>query len=81
MNNRYVPLNNDRPVKGSDTSREIVRPDAHLHISAEELGASRSAGRGACAGNAFYKVTDACAQITTLHRLRRHICDVTYGSP
>ena len=76
-----LPLNNDRPLKGSDTSREIVRPKAHLQISAKELGAARSAGRGACAGKAFYKVTDACAHITTLRRVQTEICDVTYGSP
>ena len=76
-----LPLNNDRLVKGSDTSREIIRPKAHLHISAEELGAVRSVGRGACAGKEFYNGSDACAHITTLRRVRRHICDVTYGSP
>ena len=48
-----LPLNNDGPLKGSDTSREIVRPKAHLHISAKELGAARSAGREACLGTEF----------------------------
>ena len=72
---------NDSMLTGSDTSRKIVRPKAHLHISAKELGAARSAGRGACAGKAFYKVTDACAHITTPRRVQTEICDVTYGSP